>query len=183
MAFKSPLSIITTRSAAHRCGNPCRWSKWARPLTHPTNHTSHNTFHINQLIFTLGPTTHQHILIIPLLALTMNVHVTEIIATSRNRTFIHQLTSSLDVLNLAVEGHWMYWYNTGIHVDVDGDFPTFSLFIFHFSFSFSLFQAIKPPVVLLLGCGVLVRLTSHCDSFIWSVEAYCPESFVAKADI
>jgi len=34
MASISSSSIITTRSAAHRCGNLCRWSKVARP-PHP----------------------------------------------------------------------------------------------------------------------------------------------------
>jgi len=37
---------------------------------------------------------------------------------------------------------------------------------FQIFLSFSLFQAVTPPVVLLQGCGVLVRLTSHCNSFI-----------------
>jgi hypothetical protein len=32
--------------------------------------------------------------------------------------------------------------------------------------SFSLFQALIPLAVPFLGCGVLVQLTSHCDSLI-----------------
>jgi hypothetical protein len=56
-------------------------------------------------------------------------HITKIITTSQNHTFIHWLTSSLDVLNLAVEWHWMYWHGTGIHVDVYDDFPTLFLIL------------------------------------------------------
>src|SRR6202040_590483 len=40
--FMILLSITTTRSAARGRGNPCRWSKVARPPTHTTNHTSHH---------------------------------------------------------------------------------------------------------------------------------------------
>jgi len=50
-----------------------------------------------------------------------NHHITE--------SHFHTLASSLDVLNLAVEWHWMYWHGTGIHVDVDDDFPTLFLIL------------------------------------------------------
>jgi hypothetical protein len=90
-------------------------------------------------------------------------HVTTASLTflSRLTSLMHWLTSSLDILNLAVEGQWIYWHSIGIHVDVVDDFSNPFL-------SFSLFQAIKPPVVLLVGCGVLVRLMSRCDSLFWS---------------
>jgi hypothetical protein len=135
------------------------------PPTQPTTHLiTHFTF--NQSISTLCPTTHQHILIISLLALTMNVpchrdnrHVTE----SHFHTSAYIITwcpqsrswRALNVLVRHRDSCWCWWW-----------FSNFFIILFHFSFSFSLFQAIKPPVVLLLGCGVLVRLTSHCDSFI-----------------
>jgi len=85
-------------------------------------------------------------------------HVTARAVTSLNHTLMHLLTSLLDVYNLAVEGHWMYWH--GIHTDVDDKFSK------SFFLSFSLFQAVTPPEVLLLGCGVLVQLTPCCNSFI-----------------
>ena len=53
--------------------------------------------------------------------------------------------------------------------------------IFQPFLSFSLFQAVTPVIVLLLGCGVLVQLTSCCGSFIL-VKAcrHCPKSFRDK---
>ena len=63
--------------------------------------------------------------------------------------------------NLTVERCRMYWH---------GDSYWFMLMLMtnipNLSFSFSLFQAVTRPVVIFLGCRVLVWLTSCCDSLI-----------------
>ena len=148
MAFISSLSIITTRSAARGCGNPHRWSKQARPPpTQPTIHlTSHHTFHIRSVDFYIAPNPHQHLLTIPLLTLTMdmphhqvNRHVME--SHSHNASLHHHVMSSI----LQLKG-------VGCTGMAQG-FMLMLMMIFQPLFSFSLFQAIKPPVVILLGCG------------------------------
>src|ERR1700674_3780878 len=49
MALVSSLFIIITRSAVHGHGNPCHWSKVARP-PHTTNHISHyHVLHIQPI--------------------------------------------------------------------------------------------------------------------------------------
>jgi hypothetical protein len=48
---------------------------------------------------------------------------------SWNCTLVHQLTLSLDVLNVAVEGRWMYWHSIGIYGDVDDNFSTLSFIL------------------------------------------------------
>src|SRR5882762_10016895 len=126
MAFISPLSIIITRSAAHRCGNPCHWSKGARPPpTQPTTHLTFNyhVFHIQSVNFCIVP-NHTSTPFDNFITHAEHRHV-----TSWNHTLIHWFTSSHDVLNLTVEGCWMYWHSIGIYVDDDDDFPTLSFIL------------------------------------------------------
>jgi hypothetical protein len=71
--------------------------------THTTDHTSHislSCFTFNLSTSTLCPT-------IVLMPFNYSITCTDGHATSPNCTLIHQLTSSLDVLDLIIEGCWM----------------------------------------------------------------------------
>ena len=96
----------------------------------PPPHISHLIIMYFTFNSTFCPITHQHILTIPTLplALTMDMPHHQVSHHVTESHCIHWLTSSPDVLNLTVEGCWMYWHSIGIHVDVD-DFPAISFIL------------------------------------------------------